>query len=301
MWPARRPALAWSLAVSVALGACRDPRGGEPGPATHASSPPFADAHDDAGSDRLAVFLEAARTNLERPFPAGRAGASDFYFEAGRAIGASVSQGMPAAWNVALVLGVDDDRGARQALVTWAALPEARGYATYIVQGMAARPDRAYLPALRAIVEDPALAGELSAGMALGPSFGAALGRLARVSLHAQALDVAASLPGEGRALVARLAADHAGDLPNAKTLGALQCPPGEVRVEGEALALASVRLMALAALADEARWREVAGDARETPFIREWASRMASGRTGRGRERSPRASGDVMPCRGNR
>jgi hypothetical protein len=302
---ARGPAFAWPAVLCLLLSACRDPRRADEPPRGASATPPSAldagvaeaGAAEDPRAAGIAVFYEAARSNLERPFPAGRPGADDFYYQAGLVIGAQVTLGMPAAWNVALVLGVEDDPRAREALVAWAAMPGARPFLTYVVQGMAAHPDEAYLATVRAILDDPSLAGELSGGMALGPSFGGALRRLARVSLYAQTLDLAAALPGgAGRDLVARIAADHTGDVPNPKTLAAYTCPKGEVRVEGEARALASVRLMALAALEDREKWREVASDASETAFIRSWAGRMA-----RGRDDSAATSADVLPCRSTR
>jgi hypothetical protein len=106
---------------------------------------------------------------------------------------------------------------------------------------------------------------------------------------------------------VEAIANDRAASEPDPRAVAGFRCPPGQRRVEDEARALASRRLMALAALGDRARWETTAADPREPALVRAWVRRFLRGRPDAWRERhiqeeirwhSVRAP-DAMPCVG--
>jgi hypothetical protein len=98
-------------------------------------------------------------------------------------------------------------------------------------------------------------------------------------SLHTNALAIAAVLPGSGgQALLRRIAEDRERSAPNPRTLAALTCPAKRVRIELEAQAIASLRIMAISLLRDAALFRRIMADSREPALVRHWASRMAKG-----------------------
>jgi hypothetical protein len=143
---------------------------------------------------------------------------------------------------------------------------------------MASRPRAVYLDAVRAALADDELAGIVV--RSYDGAFSKVLGMDAYVSMHVRALALAAALPGgEGRALLRRIAEDRRASAPNPRTLAALKCGPGEVRIELEARAIASLRIMSLSILDDASFMRKVAADPTEHSLVRHWARRMAQGR----------------------
>jgi hypothetical protein len=75
---------------------------------------------------------------------------------------------------------------------------------------------------------------------------------------------------------------DRARSAPDPRTLRALACKPGQVRVELEAQAAASLRILALSMLRDRALLAAVAADATEPALVRHWARRILRGRLDR-------------------
>jgi hypothetical protein len=279
----------------VALTACRAPptprgAGGAASVATASEAASFAgDAGaSDAGSraELLEIFLEAARTNLERPYPASQRGSRARYRDAATSLLGMdrFNHGRSAASHVARVLArVEEDR-AHQALMAWAATPAAREHLPDILPRMVERPRAEYLATCKAILQDPTLAEvvlvsfENPAGL-----LGDALEMEVTMSVHALALGLALSLPGpDGPELVRRYAMDRARSAPDPRTLKALTCAAGQVRVELEAQAAASLRILALSMLGDRALLATVSNDATEPALVRHWARRMLLGRLDR-------------------
>jgi hypothetical protein len=275
--------------LCIATSTCRSARStnGSTGGET-ASTSALADAGDVGDrphTDPLGVFLEAAQTNLERPYPASLDDSRERYaraaqgLEPGPEFFLSTEPRLPSRRIVMLVLARSNDTRAARALMEWTVkpvtpLPEVHELLTM----MSGYPRTGYLETVKAILANQDLArhivltseGELSQVMWMS----------LQVSLHVTALELAVRLPGdEGRALVRSIALDRAASGSNPLTLAALTCPRGWVRVEAEAQALASLRVMALSVLADRALMRAVAADPREPPLVRQWAQKMSVGR----------------------
>jgi hypothetical protein len=164
--------------------------------------------------------------------------------------------------------------------MAWAATPAAREYLPEILPRMVEHPRAEYLATCNAILDDPTLAEVVFVSFE-NPSglLGAALEMEVAMSVHGLALGLALSLPGpEGPELVRRYAMDRARSAPDPRTLRALRCKPGQVRVELEAQAAASPRILALSMLRDRALLAAVAADATEPTLVRHWARRMLRG-----------------------
>ncbi|MFT3766435.1 MAG: hypothetical protein QM820_13120 [Minicystis sp.] len=240
--------------------------------------------------DRLEVFLEAARTDLARPYPGARAGSRERYAEAAGSLVDAVPLKWDSAQIVAEVLARSSDPRAARALMDWAAAPAtADDHRFTALASMRLHPRTEYLETVAAILARDELAGVIVP--TYSGAYCAALEVGARVSLHEIALEVAAAVPGEdGRALLRRIAGDRAASAPNPRTLAALSCEGGKARVESEAQAIASLRIMALSLLRDEALMRKIGEDAGELPLVRTWATRMAKGKPAHRDARAARA-----------
>jgi hypothetical protein len=290
------PALAWLLVAGIAGCSARradESAGGRP-TATDGSAAP-ADAGGargagDAGpsievagtvrsrTELFEMFLEAARTDLERPYATGLPASDAFYSQAG---GVLLDRDPPtyrSASIVAEVLAQSNDPRVEAAMIDWAAAPTARRHIHVILWGMSARPRAAYLEPLRTLLADEELGAVIERWTREG-RFAEALGIRTVRSVHAHALRVAAALPGpQGRELVRRIAVDRAASAPDPKVLAALQCPAGEVRIEIEARGLASRRIMALDALDDRELMAKIRDDPSEPELVRYWTRRMLAG-----------------------
>lgn len=278
----RRPALVVLLCIASLNPACRC--GGStdrPRPATQEP----ADAGDagDASTgpsraDSLEIFLEAARTNLERPYPASSPEAPKLYADAARPL---LDRDPPRdpAMIVLLVLDQWNDERAARALVDWATSPGiSPSNLSGVLSVMRGHPRAMYLEAVRAALANEDLAGIIVSTN--GGAFRKNLGMEVHVSMHVVALELAAALPGDdGRALLRRIAEDRKASAPNPRTLAALSCPRGTMRVEQEARAIASLRIMSLSILDDPALLRKVGDDPTEHSLVRYWSRRMAQGR----------------------
>jgi hypothetical protein len=291
-----RPAVLAAL-VCLAAAGCRAPAPGGDGSSTGTTAPGAAidggagDA-DDGGrapsrAELLEIFLEAARTNLERPYPEALPESPKRYAEAaGMLLDKDPSMLLGEEWAmpamVARVLAVSDDERAAPALVAWAGAPAARDRLPELLRSMHWRPRAEYLATCEAVLADQALAGRIVGGpfYVRGGLLGEALWLMdVRASVHVMALELCAALPGPaGRDRVRRIANDRAAGAPNPRTLAALVCGEGETRIDLEAQALASLRIMALSTLGDRALLREIAANPSETALVRHWANRMIQG-----------------------
>lgn len=238
-------------------------------------------------AELLEIFLEAARSNVERPYPAGQRGSRVRYRDAATALlgedRLNASRG--AVNHVARVLARVEEEQARQALMAWALMPAAREHLPDILSHMAQRPRAEYLATCKALLDEPALASVIDHSFELDSGLlGEALGMmLAATSMRAMVLATALYLPTpDGPALVRRYAMDRAHSAPDPRTLRALKCRPGQVRVEEEAQAVASLRILMLSLLRDRALLTTVAADPTDSPLVRHWARRMLRGRLDR-------------------
>jgi hypothetical protein len=282
------------LACALAVGCRRPPHpagaGGDAALVANAGPRDDAgviDGSDDASDGRahdevLEVFLEAARTNLSRPYPADQPDSLARYAEA-----ATELQGRrgffgagPVYVLVAETLARSDDTRGHRALAAWANDPRARPHLPDLVLGMTTAPRAEWLEVARMLLADPSFAevrGQVLASP--GGLIGQALGMFVATSLQGQALGLALGAPGpEGRALVQSYANDRAKSAPDPRTLRALTCGPGQVRVEIEAQALASLRILALSMLGERAELTAIVTDPREPALVRHWAKRMLEG-----------------------
>jgi hypothetical protein len=279
------------LSLCLCLPACTSgaKKGDGGAPAPSASAPVSDGGAEDAGvgesrAELLAIFFEAARTNLERPYPIEAPSSLKRYAEAAAPLldkqpHVLVAWGSAAAI-VAEVLTRSEDERAPRALMDWAAQPAARRYLPDILGTMHARPREEYLATCRAILADETFAGEIVGHLHVdGGLLREALDMGVMASLQVMALELCAALPGTaGKALVRSIAMDRAASAPNPRTLAALECGEGEKRVEAEAQALASLRIMALSALRDRALLAQVAADPTEPALVRQWVKRMLQG-----------------------
>lgn len=277
----------------AALIACRTPAnvggtGGGSGAATSFEAP--LDGGDAAAApsrgELLEIFLDAARTNLERPYPASGRGSRARYRKAADALLGPdrFHHWARSASHVARVLATVDEDVAHRTLMAWATAPAAREHLPDILLRMTEHPRAEYLATAEAVLAAPELASttfvsfENPAGL-----LGDALEMQVTMSVHGLALGLALALPGpEGVALVKRYATDRTKSAPDALTLRALTCKPGQQRVELEAQAAASLRVLALSMLGDRALLGTVAGDPAEPALVRHWARRMLTGRLDR-------------------
>jgi hypothetical protein len=286
----------------------------EPVPKASASSAGSAPATED-----LELFLEAADTDVEAPYPRDDKASRKLYGEAAsRLIGEQAAQWDPPASSVAFALARTSDPRGPAALAAWAARPSTlRWHRLIALHEMGQRPRAEYLAAVKAILANDALASELSSSQDLG-LYSDAVGLRGMGSTWASALTVAAAIGSdEARAFVREVALDRTRSAPDPRTLAALvcdrsdkrgRCPEAESRphdpmarycgqgrrrVEDEARALSSVRLIALAILGDIALAQAIANDATEPAFIRRWAGNLAKGRGpyAKKREREARES----------
>lgn len=276
------------LGLSGLTSGCRGPVP-EDGGSRHetATIPPAGDAGDagaaaeaDAGApppqaDLLEVFLEAARTDVERPYPFYSRG-QDPYYDLARVLLVGRKLPAPSAPTVITeVLALSADPRALPALLAW--VPSSR-FATEALEQMSVHPRPEYLATIEAILAREDVTQRFFWGGC--GAFCEVLGLAAKRSAHVLALQLAAVLPGpEGRALLRRVATDRAASAPNPRTLAALVCNLGRVRIELEARALSSQRIMALSILDDRDLMRRIARDPSEPSLVRTWAQRMALGK----------------------
>lgn len=268
---------ALALLGLVTLRACpaRAPEGNAASAASAAQV--VLDAGVSAPIDLLAPFLEAARSDLARPYPAD---AKERYAEAARALRDTEEEtDWESAQIVADALGRSSDPRAIPALAAWAGAKEtANEHRIAALYVMRSEPRAEYLEAVLAILASEDLAAAIT--ITDSGAYCEALEVGAKVSLHALALEVALAIPTPAaRALLLRVAQDRAASAPNARTLAALGCEAGQKRIEDEAQAVASLRLMALSLLEDKALLRAIAKDPSEPPLVRRWAGRMARGK----------------------
>jgi len=276
------------LGLSGLVCGCRAPAPADSGSRQEtATISPAGDAGDagaaaeaDAGAppsqaDPLEVFLEAARTDVERPYPV-YSREEDPYYALARVLLVGQKLPAPSAPTVITeVLATSADPRALPALLSW--VPSSR-FATEALEQMSVHPRLEYLATIEAILAREDVTQRFFWG-ACG-AFCEVLGLAAKRSAHVLALQLAAVLPGpEGRALLRRVATDRAASAPNPRTLAALVCNLGRTRIEPEARALASQRIMALSILGDRALMRRIARDPSEPSLVRTWAQRMALGK----------------------
>ena len=270
--------------VCACLTGCPTPRRAQ-GTGGEATGTAPVDAQADAGNgdgsdgpsraELFEMFLEAAWTDLERPYPAGQPESERFYSRAGGVLLDTEPPMYGSVSTVAAVLAKSDDPRVERAMLDWAANPSARRHLNAILWGMSERPRAAYLEAVRAILANEALASDVAHPTRDGPFAGAVGIRVTR-SAYAHALRVAMLLPGgEGRDLVKRIAVDRKASVPDPRVLAALKCPSGELQIDIEARGLASLRIMALDALDDRALMARIRDDPTEPHLVRYWMTRM--------------------------
>jgi hypothetical protein len=308
------PAVSSPKTSAASAPAPRSMASAAPVPKASASSAGSAPATHD-----LELFLEAARTDIKAPYPREDQASADLYSEAAsRLIGEQAVLWDPPAWSVAFTLSRTSDPRGPAALAAWAARPSTlRLHRLIALYEMELHPQAEYLAAVKAILANDAVASELSITLPLG-LYSDAVGLRAMRSTWASALTVAAAIGSdEARAFVREVALDRTRSAPDPRTLAALvcdrsdkrgRCPEAESRphdpmarycgqgrrrVEDEARALSSVRLIALAILGDIALAQAIANDATEPAFIRRWAGNLAKGRGpyAKKREREARES----------
>jgi hypothetical protein len=243
-----------------------------------------ADAGDGAAPvDVLEIFLEAARTDLARPFPESSATSRDLYAAAAaRQLADALLPSDDSMEIITRVLATSNDPRARRALMQWVAAPATSNeHRTRVLDAMKGNPREEYLETVQAILDDDNLAGTIV--LSRIDLFYEALQTNVKASLHAEALILAERLPGDrGRALLRRIAEDRSLSTPNPRTLTAFRCPDGRSPIQSEAQALANLRILALACLQDKALLRRVGTDPSEPALVRTWALRLLRGKPAR-------------------
>src|SRR5262249_46947473 len=142
-----------------------------------ASGAPLPQAAPDGATaaDPLAVLLEAAESDLERPYPVNQPESWRRYEDAARAI---LHRDVPRARDpeavariVAAALGESSNARVPRALQAWASNARARPRLPVILGAMRRVPDAAYIATCEAVLGDPALASD--PGQVSGGAFGA--------------------------------------------------------------------------------------------------------------------------------
>ena len=180
-WAARGAAAGFVGFVCACVAGCSTPRRGQGtgGEGTGTASVEVqADAGNGDGSDGpsraelFEMFLEAARTDLERPYPTGQPESERFYSRAGGVLLDTEPPMYGSASAVAAVLAKSDDSRVERAMLDWAANPSAQRHLNAILWGMSERPRAAYLEAVRAILANEAVASDVAHPTRDGPFAG---------------------------------------------------------------------------------------------------------------------------------
>lgn len=182
---------------------------------------------------------------------------------------------------VASTLARVEDPRARAALMQWVIRSDR--FRDRILREMKGFPRPEYLQTARELLAMPRCADELTGLPRLAGYGELVIGSAEAASVHAAALALAAAIgdaPSLG--LLRATALDRTLPSPDPRTLAALRCKErpgwrGGVR-KSEAEALSSLRLVALALLADRELMRSVADDDGEPTALRGWARTMSRG-----------------------
>ncbi len=285
----------WLLVPALGLAACGDAATGARGdPAPSVAIRSTADGRPAASAiataapapdvDAVAILARAAATDVREPRADGTPGAVAYYRHLARRVvpasdaneyDAYLERPKNARYVVMDALARSADPRASRALMGWALAPdtdtEARGW---VLRSMRDRPHVEYGVVAERLLED----AKLSDGITRVADVRGAKFPVNRTSLSNAALDLAMALPsGAGEALVRGVAEDRAREKVDMRILAKLTCPKGTLYLEREARPLASVRLMALAALGDAPLLERVANDRTESRFARDWARLLLS------------------------
>jgi hypothetical protein len=184
---------------------------------------------------------------------------------------------------VARALARAHDQRAEDALMRWAEKAATKyGAQEEVIEQMSANPSPRYLLTVRVLLADPAGAARLARAPWLRGYDELLVGVVSTTSLHSSALGLAAGIDDEpSRELLRSVATDRSIPTPDPRIIKALRCRwgaswPGELRDEG-AMAVASLRFVALALLGDQDLMRAVARDSEEPEFLRDLALKMSA------------------------
>ena len=262
----------------------------------------------------IEVFLEAARTDIKKPYARAPLGqgraltldeqdrtADRMYAEAAAALlGGQVFSTVAAGETVARVLSRTSDPRGPQALAEWAITPTTnRMHLTYALSAMADQPRPEYLAVAKAILGSNDFADQYERRLNVG-LYSDAVGAPALGSTWTLALYIASKIGNDdARSFLREVAMDRTRAIADPRVVKILVCCNGK-RIEDEARALATVRLVALGLLKDKALAHAVAEDKTEPPFIRKWAGIMEKGENARARARHAmgvHGQWSVSPC----